>query len=218
MKKARVEAAVAAATALAALLFYPCFKKITLQASPGPTATVAVIDGSLDEVHARTRAAYAKGMDPGFAAAADGRGVVVSAAFRFFPAGDAMFPADYQLRAWTANNPDLRAYLDLPAGSRSKDLYLAEVTGDYYWLSEYRYQALAVKFRCAFILHLESMDALHTRLQVLEYLPEVWAGERFGWSAHTGPVPGFFHDIRVVGPTTTDRAMVLRDILRTSKR
>src|SRR5207253_699271 len=94
----------------------------------------------------------------------------------------------------------------------SRDLYLAEVTGDYYWLSEYRYRGQPAKFRCAFIVHLEPAAKTRARVQVIEYLPELWVGKVFGFSAHGGPIPGFYYDIRFVAPTASDRAAILKAI------
>jgi hypothetical protein len=216
MRTARAAAVIAAAGA-AALLSYPRLKRIVRAAPPGGAAAAAVIDADVERVRARIGEEYAGGMEPGFETAAGGRPRGLRT-FKFFPAGDPMFPDDYQLRAWTARDPELRAYVALPASARSKDVYLVEVTGDYYWLSEYRYGGRAVPFRCAFIVHLEPAGAGRTRVEVLEYLPEVWAGEKLGWSGHGGPIPGFYHDIRVVAPTTMDRAAILRELAAASAR
>src|SRR5262249_16322211 len=92
---------------------------------------------------------------------------------------------------------------------RRSDFYLYEPTGDYYWSSEYYYNETPAKFRCGFILHLEPEGNAHTKVEIFEYQPRVWAGEKLGWGAHG---PGFFHDIKEVEPTTADRVELLNII------
>jgi len=131
------------------------------------------------------------------------------------PAGDPIFPDDYQLRFASRDNPDLARYISLDPSERRRDLYLVPpVVGppdpsgniDYYWESEYLYLGQPVKFRCNFIIHLEPAMAA-SKISILEYQPEIWTGTKFDLLGHAGP--GFYRDIRLVEPTNRDREELL---------
>jgi hypothetical protein len=117
---------------------------------------------------------------------------------------------DLQSQISSNNEESLRRYSTLDATLRKDDYYLYDPTGDYYWYSEYYWNGNPVKFRCGFIIHLEAQGNSSTKIEVLEYLPFVWAGEQFEIFGHSGP--RFYHDIRSVQPTTRDRAEVLEVI------
>jgi hypothetical protein len=127
--------------------------------------------------------------------------------FAVASAGEPVFPSDDLLRAAAGDNPPLQAYLAIPAAQREDDLYFFEPTGDRYWPSEYFKDGQPVRFRCAFLIHFEAASAGETRVDVLEYVPTVALGKRFGIGAHG---PGFLEDIRPVAPTNFDRAQLLR--------
>jgi hypothetical protein len=134
--------------------------------------------------------------------------------FLLAPAGDPRFPDDYQLKAFSKDNPPLAEYVALDASARKQDFYLtppyaaAEVTAgsaDYYWESEYYYNDKPAK--CKFIIHLEPQGGSSTRIEIIEFQPEIWVGRKFDVLGHGGP--SYYHDIRFVEPTTQDRIDLL---------
>ena len=126
------------------------------------------------------------------------------------PAGEGIFPDDFQLRSFARDNPLLAAYTALDPAERKLDLYLRNFTDDY-WTSEYFYNGAPAKFQCAFILHLQPAADASTRIEVIEHLPTIWVGKTFDLLGRHGP--DFYYDIRFVGPTTSDRVEML-DTLR----
>jgi hypothetical protein len=124
-----------------------------------------------------------------------------------------LFPQDESILLDRGNDRFVRRYVDIPASLRANDLYLYEPTGDEYWLSEYRYRGQPAKFRCSFFIHIEPVGSASTRLEIFEYQPEIWVGERYGFSAHA-VLPVMFHDIRFVEPTTIDRLELLSLVLK----
>ncbi|HWX42702.1 MAG TPA: hypothetical protein VN345_16235 [Blastocatellia bacterium] len=143
-------------------------------------------------------------------------GAVKFGQFLLAAPGDPRFPDDYQLKAFSKDNPPLAEYVALDASARKQDFYVtppyaaAEVTAgstDYYWESEYYYNDKPAKFRCKFIIHLEPQGGSSTRIDVIEFQPEIWVGRKFDVLGHGGP--GYYHDIRFVEPTTKDRIELL---------
>jgi hypothetical protein len=128
--------------------------------------------------------------------------------FRLAKPGDLYFPDDTQMQVYARKDPLLRAYLTLNPALKKNDFSLVAYS-DYYWSSEYYYGNEPAKFRCNFIIHLAPKDNAHTKIEILEYEPRIWVGKKVGFSAHTGPLPGVFYDIRDVRPTTTDRIDLL---------
>jgi len=116
-----------------------------------------------------------------------------------------IFPDTAQQRLNGAGNPGLSRYAALPPQAKSLDLYLHDPL-DRYWTSEYLMDGASVKFRCDFLLHLEEVDG-GTRVEVVEYLPRVWARDHFQLLGRHGP--GRYHDIRKVEPTVRDREELL---------
>lgn len=128
--------------------------------------------------------------------------------FYLYPNTHPIFPDDFQIRQWAKTDPYLRAYVAVP---KNNDFYLYEPTGDYYWFSDYYYNDAPAKFRCAFLIHLESEGNDSTRLAVFEYLPTIWVGKRFGFSAHAIGLTSLY-DIRLVEATNSDRIRLLNKI------
>ena len=121
---------------------------------------------------------------------------------------------DYQLRAHSADNPALQRYVELSPDLRKDDFYLLPAT-DFYWpSSEYVYHGKPALFACGFIIHVQDVAGSATKLEVIETSPLVKVGKRIGLSAHTGPFPQLFDDIRSVAPTTEDRFDLLRELGR----
>jgi hypothetical protein len=100
-------------------------------------------------------------------------------------------------------------YVRIPPELRTRDFYMYEPTGDYYWESEYFYQGSAAKFRCSFLIHLEPAKNSGVKVEIFEYQPTVWVGEYLGMSAHA-ILPTMLHDIRPARPTTADRQALLQ--------
>jgi hypothetical protein len=119
-----------------------------------------------------------------------------------------LFPQDELIILDRGDDPFIPRYVAIAPGLRNDDLYLYEPTGDEYWPSEYSYRGQPAKFRCSFFIHIEPASNNTTRVEIFEYQPEIWVGERFGFSAHA-VLPVMFHDIRFVAPTTSDRREVL---------
>jgi hypothetical protein len=124
--------------------------------------------------------------------------------------GLSTFPSDDQIRLTAGANDSLLRYVAIPAPLRSRDLYLNEPSLEHWWESEYFADGERAKFHCAFLIHLEPAGSTDTRIEIFEYQPTIWAGERLGFSPHALPVPVWLHDIRFVDTTTTDRTEVLR--------
>jgi len=126
-----------------------------------------------------------------------------------------VFPGDDQIRLTAGTNLSILKYLEIAPALRSRDLYLNEPSFEEWWESEYVVDGQQAKFRSAFLIHLEPAGGAGTRLEIFEYQPTLWAGERLGFSAHALPVPVWLHDIRFVDSTTRDREEVLRLIQAT---
>ncbi|HLQ23135.1 MAG TPA: hypothetical protein VK132_08005 [Gemmatimonadales bacterium] len=119
-----------------------------------------------------------------------------------------LFPQDEQILLDRGVDHFIPRYVAIAPDLRRDDLFLYEPTGDYYWNSEYWYEGAPARFRCSFIIHVEPASA-GTRVEIFEYQPTIWVGERFGFSAHA-VLPVSFHDIRPAEPTTADRGEVVK--------
>ena len=128
-----------------------------------------------------------------------------------FERGDSLrrlFPPDEEILRDRGVDHFIPRYVTIAPDLRRHDLFLYEPTGDYYWNSEYWYDGAPARFRCSFIIHVEPAGA-GTQVEIFEYQPTIWVGERFGFSAHA-VLPVTFHDIRPAEPTTGDREDVLK--------
>jgi hypothetical protein len=131
-----------------------------------------------------------------------------------------VFPPDDEILLDRGEDSFVRRYVAIAPELRRNDFYLHDVTGDEYWPSEYLYRGQPAKFRCSFFIHLEPASGSQTRLEVFEYQPEIWVGEKFAMSAHA-ILPTMLHDIRFSEATTADRVEVvtiIRDRLAAPKR
>jgi hypothetical protein len=132
--------------------------------------------------------------------------------FFLFPKADAqhpLFPSDQEILLDRGVDSFVERYARIPPELRTRDFYMYEPTGDYYWESEYFYQGKAAKFRCSFLIHLEPAKNSSVKVEIFEYQPAVWVGEYLGMSAHA-ILPTMLHDIRPAQPTTVDRQAVLQ--------
>jgi len=123
-----------------------------------------------------------------------------------------LFPSDEEIRRNRGLDSFIESYVRIPPTNRANDFYFDEPSGDVFWDSEYFYKNAPAKFRCSFLIHLEPADSSHTTVEIFEYQPYIWAGEYFGFSAHT-ILPTTLHDIRPVEPTTSDRQAILAQIV-----
>jgi hypothetical protein len=167
---------------------------------------------NIDAVSAAIEPTFNNGRELGFAPPAKFSSNDKFQHFYLFARNAGVFPNDFQVRVHSKRDPALRRYSKLPPVARSRDFYLYEPSGDYYWDSEYFYDGAPVKFRCSFIIHLESLSSTRTQVQVLEYIPIIWIGQAFDPLGHVWP--GFYDDIREVEPTISDRAEVLQLVIR----
>jgi hypothetical protein len=132
--------------------------------------------------------------------------------FYLFRHGATVFPSDDEILLDRGADQFVPRYVQIPPDRRQADFYLREPSGDEYWTSEYLYQGKPTKFRCSFLVHVETAaGGSATRVEIFEYQPEIWVGEKFAMSAHA-ILPGMLHDIRFAGPTTADRVEVLHMI------
>jgi hypothetical protein len=132
--------------------------------------------------------------------------------FYLFRNGDSsysVFPSDETIALNRGADRLILSYISIPANLRQNDFYLYEPTGEKYWDSEYSYKNAPAKFRCAFIIHVEPVGESGTRVEIFEFQPEVWVGEKLAWSAHS-VFPVLLHDIRSVQTTTGDRLEILK--------
>ena len=194
----------------AALLGYSNFKKIEKRTSGAPFSDTIVVDANMKSVAATIVKTFNDGHRLGFSAPNKFSAQEKFHYFFLWNRKDSIFPDDVQLGFHVRQDPALRRYSELPAGARSNDFYIYEPSGDYYWNSEYFSNGAPAKFRCAFIIHLEPLGSTTTKVEVLEYLPEIWVGKVFDPMGHSGP--GFYYDIREVGPTEADRTDLLEII------
>lgn len=190
-----------------ALIEYPRFERVEQWPAQGSFTESVELPGDIDAVSAAIQQTFNDGRELGFSPRAKFPTQDKFHYFYCFKRSAGVFPDDFQVRVHTRRDPDLRRYSALPNEARSRDLYLYEPSGDYYWYSEFSVGGKPVKFHCAFIIHLEARGASRTRIEVLEYLPMVWTGEVFDLLGHAGP--GFYHDIREVPPTARDRTELL---------
>lgn len=196
----------------AALLGYSNFKKIEKRTSGAPFSDTIVVDADMKPVAATIVKTFNDGHRLGFSAPNKFSGQEKFHFLFLWNHKDSIFPDDVQLGFHVRQDPALRRYSELAASARSADFYLYEPSGDYYWNSEYFSKGAPAKFRCAFIIHLEPLGSTTTKVEVLEYLPEIWVGKVFDPMGHSGP--GFYYDIREVGPTAADRTELLEIIRR----
>jgi|SRR5215469_6931269 len=136
--------------------------------------------------------------------------------FFLFPKSDpssSVFPQDEVILLDRGNDPFISRYVRIPANLRKDDFYLYEPTGDEFWASEYSYRGQPARFRSSFFIHVDPTHGASARVEIFEYQPQIWIGERFGFSAQA-LLPGKFRDIRFVEPTTSDRLEVLSLILK----
>ena len=135
--------------------------------------------------------------------------------FKLAKYGEEFFPQDFQIQHY--NDPILKTYLSIEPASKRNDLYLYDFSDaddpDSYWLSEYYYRGAPARFRCNFIIHLETKSNDSTRIEIFEYAPRVWLGNRFSMGPHG---PGMHLDIRDVESTTKDRIELMKLIKEVS--
>lgn len=201
--------------AVVALIEYPRFERVEQTPAQRSPRDSVDLPADIDTVSAAIQRTFNDGRELGFSPRLKFSAQDKFHYFYWFDRSAGVFPDDFQVRAHSSRDPDLRRYSALPNSARSRDLYLYEPSGDYYWYSEFHVGGNPVKFHCAFIIHFEALGATRTRIEVLEYLPIVWTGKKFNLLGHAGP--GFYYDIREVSPTATDRAELVELIERSVK-
>jgi len=202
-----------------AVVAYPRFKRIEKR-GPAPETVAAILPGDVSALATSIRAMFNNWSDfdrpdrignyqSKFPFGSQWNGFFL---FRKDDVGSS-FPSDEEILLDRGVDSFVERYVRVPPERRTRDLYLYEPSGDYYWESEYFYKGKAAKFRCSFLIHLEPAEKSSTMVEVFEYQPEIWVGEYLGLSAHAvGPT--MLHDVRPVEATTTDRKAVLTIIQR----
>ena len=202
-------------SSLIAVWISPKFKKIEKRV-PAPASVAAIVPGDVNTTVASITSMFNDWLDfdhPDRIGQYKNKFPYGSQWSRFFlfrkeDTQHSLFPADEEILLNRGADSFVESYVRISSELRTHDFYLYEPTGDYYWDSEYFYNGKPAKFRCSFLIHLEPAVNSSTKVEVLEYQPEIWAGEYFGFSAHS-VLPAMFHDIRSVEETTTDRKAVL---------
>jgi hypothetical protein len=203
---------------LVVLAEYRRFKEIEKR-GPAPESVAAILPGDMDATLAAVGATF---NDWGDFAAPNRTGRYANkfpdgsrwSRFFLFHKNDPrhpLFPPDEEILLDRGVDSFVVRYAGIPSELRSRDLYLYEPSGDYFWESEYFYKGQAAKFRCSFLIHLEPAGDSGTRVEIFEYQPTIWVGEYIGLSAHA-VLPMKMHDIRPAQPTTVDRKEVLLTI------
>jgi hypothetical protein len=206
--------------ALAVVGAYPRFKQIEKR-GPAPESVVEILPGDMNTAAASIGTVFNDWSDfarPGRLGKYQNKFPYGSQWSRFFlfrkdDAQNSLFPSDEQILLDRGADIFVERYVRIPPELRTRDFYLYEPSGDYYWESEYFYHGQPAKFRCSFLIHLEPAGKSSVKVQVFEYQPTIWVGEYFGFSAHA-VLPTVLHDIRSVEATTTDRKAVLAVIER----
>lgn len=201
---------------LALVAAYPRFKKIEKR-GPKAASVDAILPADIEAVTAAIVGTFNEWVD-------FDRPDRIGSYQNKFPAGERLghfylfqkndpqhplFPSDEEILLDRGVDSFVERYVRIPSELRSRDFYLYEPSGDFYWDSEYFYQGRPAKFRCSFLIHLEAAKDSGTKVEIFEYQPTLWAGEYVGLSAHA-IFPAKLHDIRPVQPTTADRNEVLQ--------
>jgi hypothetical protein len=197
------------------VLAYPRFKKIEKR-GPAPEGVAAILPGDANAVAVLIGAVFNDWSDfdrPNRIGTYHNKFPNGSQWSRFFlfrkdDAQHPLFPSDEEILLDHGADSFVERYVRISPEFRTRDLYLYEPSGDFYWESEYFYQGHAAQFRCSFLIHLEPAGNSGTKVEVFEYQPEIWVGEYFGLSAHA-VWPTMLHDIRSVETTTLDRKAIL---------
>jgi hypothetical protein len=201
---------------LVCIVEYPKLKKIEKR-GPVYESVAAELPGDIDHVAATISATFNVWADfdrPGRIGKYQNKFPYGNHWSRFFlfrkdDAQHPLFPSDQEILLDRGVDSFVERYVRIPPELRTRDFYMYEPTGDYYWESEYFYQGKAAKFRCSFLIHLEPAKNSSVKVEIFEYQPAVWVGEYLGMSAHA-ILPAMLHDIRPVQPTTVDRQAVLQ--------
>jgi hypothetical protein len=207
---------------LALLALYPRFKWIE-QRGPAAESVAAILPGEIAATAAAIGNTFNDWVDfdrPGRIGSYQNKfpGEVKWSRFFLFHKSDPqhpLFPPDEEILLDRGVDSFVERYVRIPSVLRSRDLYLYEPSGDFYWDSEYFYKGQPAKFRCNFLIHLEAAKDSGTKVEIFEYQPTIWAGEYVGLSAHA-IFPTTLHDIRPVQPTTIERNEILRMVQQAS--
>lgn len=202
-------------SSLIAVWIYPRFKKIEKR-GPAPESVAAIVPGDVNAIANLIEMEFNNWLDfdrPDRVGNYKNKFPYGSQWSRFFlfrrdDSQHPLFPKDEEILLDRGADSFVERYTRIPSDLRSRDFYLYEPTGDYYWDSEYFYNSQPARFRCSFLIHLEPAGDSSTKVEVFEYQPEIWAGEYPGLSAHA-VLPAMLHDIRSVEETTADRKAVL---------
>jgi hypothetical protein len=206
---------------IAALAEFPNVKQVEKRGPIPPASVAAVVTTNMEEVLSAIHNAFnnwsdlVAGLNPPNDHAQPYKNKFSYGShwsrFYLFSRDEPVFPSDEQILLTSGTNPSVKQYVQIPADQKTHDLYLNEPSGDHWWMSEYFVDGQPANFRCSFLIHLESENN-GTRIEIYEYQPTIWAGEKIGFSAHGLPVPTRLHDIRAADATTIDRNDVLQMI------
>lgn len=129
--------------------------------------------------------------------------------------GEHGFPNLRQMRFQMNQNVALSRYAGLGDEAWKQDFSLK--TRYKNWFSEYVKNGKPVPFRTDFLIHLEPIEEGKTRIEVIEYEPEVTVGANFHL-CERHLVPGVTPGTRPVAPITKDRREMLELVVRVVER
>ena len=160
------------------------FKKIEKR-GPAPESVAAILPGDANTVAASIGAVFIDGSDftaPGRLGTYQNKFPQDNqwAHFFLFRKDDVqhpLFPSDEEILLDRGVDSFVERYVRIPPELRTRDLFLYDPSGDYYWESEYFYEGQRAKFRCSFLIHLEPAGNSSTKVEVFEYQPTIWVGE-----------------------------------------
>ncbi len=122
-----------------------------------------------------------------------------------------IFPEDIQMQATISDNKAIADYLKLTPSDREQDLYVYNVSGDYWFTTdEYHCNGESAKFQSNFVIHLNQKNSNQTVVEIIQYLPSIWCGKEFDEQGRHGA--GWINNIKRVSPTIKESKDLLKII------
>lgn len=125
------------------------------------------------------------------------------------------FPTQGLMEAHANDNVGLARYARLGKEAWTLDFYVRAPYKD--WSSEYLQDGKPAPFSTDFLIHLEPIDKDRTRIEVIEYAPQITVGMNFRLCGRH-LFPEYTPDTRPVAPTTKDRREMLDLVVRVVER
>ena len=126
-----------------------------------------------------------------------------------YPRENQMFPSDARMEDFVEDNAPLTRYLKLDPLLRKQDVYLYNIDNGYWNTAEYHCRGQTAKFQTHFIVHLEVQSPKRTKVEVIQFQPNIWCGKEFYEGRHG---LGWYDNIVPVSPTASDSRDLLQAI------